>query len=50
VLLARPCDLARSYAPGKWSVGYILHHLSDSETVFFESHPRVLSEPRPVLW
>ena len=43
-------DLARSYAPGKWSVGYILHHLSDSETVFFDRIRRVLSEPRPVLW
>src|SRR5947207_12835062 len=43
-------DLARTYAPGKWSVGYILHHLSDSETVFFDRMRRVLSEPRPVLW
>ncbi|PYO90468.1 MAG: hypothetical protein DMD66_02490 [Gemmatimonadetes bacterium] len=42
-------DLARSYAPGKWSVAYILHHLSDSETVFFDRIRRVLSEPRPVL-
>src|SRR5215210_1841825 len=43
-------DLARSYAPGKWSVKYILHHLSDSETVLFERIRRVLSEPRQVLW
>src|SRR3989475_6241942 len=43
-------DLARTYAPGKWSVGYILHHLSDSETVFFDRIRRVLSEPRQVLW
>ena len=43
-------DLARTYAPGKWSITYILHHLSDSETVFFERIRRVLSEPRPVLW
>jgi hypothetical protein len=43
-------DLARTYAPGKWSVGYILHHLSDSETVFFDRIRRVLSEPRPVVW
>jgi len=40
-------DLARTYAPGKWSVGHILHHLSDSETVFFDRIRRVLSEPRP---
>ena len=45
-----PRDLARTYAPGKWSVGYILHHLSDSETVFCDRIRRVLSEPRPVLW
>lgn len=43
-------DLARTYAPGKWSVSYILHHLSDSETVFFDRIRRVLSEPRPVVW
>ena len=43
-------DLARTYAPGKWSVRHILHHLSDSETVFFDRIRRVLSEPRPVVW
>jgi len=43
-------DLARTYGPGKWSVTYVLHHLSDSETVFFDRSRRVLSEPRPVLW
>ena len=43
-------DLARTYAPGKWSVRYILHHLSDQETVYFDRIRRVLSEPRPVLW
>src|SRR2546430_13205207 len=43
-------DVPRTYAPGKCSVGYILHRLSDSETVFFDRIRRVLSEPRPVLW
>lgn len=43
-------SLARTYAPGKWSVRYVLHHLADSETVFFDRVRRVLSEPRPVLW
>jgi hypothetical protein len=43
-------DLARTYAPGKWSIRYILHHLSDQETVYFDRIRRVLSEPRPVLW
>jgi hypothetical protein len=43
-------DLARVYAPGKWSVRFLLHHLSDSETVLHERICRVLSEPRQVLW
>jgi len=43
-------DLARTYAPGKWSVRFILHHLADSETVLFDRIRRVLSEPRQVLW
>lgn len=43
-------ELGRTYAPGKWSVRFILHHLADSETVYFERIRRVLSEPRPVVW
>lgn len=43
-------DLMRTYAPGKWTVRFILHHLSDSETVLFDRIRRVLSEPRQVLW
>jgi hypothetical protein len=43
-------DLMRTYAPGKWSVRFILHHLSDSETVLFDRIRRVLSEPCQVLW
>lgn len=43
-------DLARTYAPGKWSVKFILHHIADSETVQFERVRRALCEPRPVLW
>jgi hypothetical protein len=43
-------DLARTYAPGKWSVRYLLHHLADCETVLFERIRRGLSEPRPVVW
>lgn len=43
-------DLGRTYAPGKWSVRFILCHLSDSETVLFDRIRRVLSEPRQVLW
>jgi DinB superfamily len=44
-----PGDLERTYAAGKWSVKYVLHHLSDSETVFLDRIHRILSEPRPVL-
>lgn len=43
-------DLARTYAPGKWSVRFLLHHLADSETVLYDRIARVLSEPRQVLW
>jgi len=42
--------LSRSYAPGKWSVRYLLHHLADSETVLFDRIRRVLSEGRGVIW
>lgn len=43
-------DLARTYGPGKWSVRYILHHLTDSEVVFRERLRRVISEPSGVAW
>lgn len=43
-------ELARAYAPGKWPIRFILHHLADSETVLFDRIRRVLSEPRQVLW
>jgi len=42
--------LASRYAPDKWSVRFILHHLADAETVMFERIRRILSEDRPVLW
>ena len=37
-------DLARTYAPGKWSVRYILQHLTDSETVLYDRIRRVLEK------
>jgi len=43
-------QLARSYAAGKWSVRFILHHLADAETVLFDRIRRAISEPRQVLW
>jgi hypothetical protein len=42
--------LARTYAPGKWSVKFLLHHLADAETILFDRVRRILSEPRQVLW
>ena len=46
----RDSELAKTYAPGKWSVRFLLHHLADSETVFYDRICRVISEPRQVLW
>lgn len=43
-------QLARSYAPGKWTIRFLLHHLADAETVLYDRIRRVLSEPRQVLW
>ena len=43
-------ELDRRYAPDKWSVRFLLHHLSDSEAVLSERIRRTISEPRPVLW
>jgi uncharacterized damage-inducible protein DinB len=43
-------DLEKTYAPGKWSVRYLLNHLADSETVLFYRIRRVISEPNQVIW
>ena len=43
-------DLARRYAPDKWSVRFILNHLADGETVLNDRIRRAISEPRQVLW
>ena len=43
-------DLDRSYAAGKWSVRFLLHHLADAEAVLSERIRRTISEPRQVLW
>ena len=42
--------LAARYAPGKWSVRWILHHLADAETVLYDRIRRAIAEPRQVLW
>ena len=43
-------QLSKRYAPDKWDVRHVLHHLADAETVMFDRIRRVLSEPRQVLW
>jgi DinB family protein len=43
-------QLDRTYAAGKWSVRFILHHLADAETVLYDRIRRVISEPKQVLW
>jgi hypothetical protein len=43
-------QLGRRYAPGKWSVRFLLHHLADAETVLFDRIRRTISERRQVLW
>ena len=43
-------DLAKTYAPDKWCVKEILHHLADAETVLYDRIRRVISEPKQVIW
>jgi hypothetical protein len=43
-------ELLRRYAPEKWPVRFILHHLADAETVLFDRIRRIISEGRPVVW
>jgi len=43
-------ELALTYAPGKWSIRYLLHHLADAETVLFDRIRRVISKPGQVIW
>jgi hypothetical protein len=42
-------ELARSYGPGKWSVGFVLRHLADSEQILYERICRTIAEPRQTL-
>ena len=42
-------DLQRAYGPGKWSVGFVLRHLADSEQVLYERICRTIAEPRQTL-
>ena len=42
-------ELARTYGPGKWNVGFILRHLADSEQILYERICRTIAEPRQTL-
>lgn len=39
-----------TYAPGKWSIRYLLHHLADAETVLYDRIRRTISKPGQVVW
>ena len=41
--------IKKTYGPGKWTIRYILHHLSDAETVFYDRVRRCISEPRQIF-
>ena len=43
-------DLNKSYAPGKWTIREMLHHLTDAETVLYERVRRIISKPDQVIW
>lgn len=43
-------DLAKTYAPGKWTIRQLLHHLADAETVLYERIRRGIAKPGQVVW
>lgn len=43
-------DLDKHYAPGKWNVRQILHHLADAETVLYDRIRRGIANPGQVVW
>ncbi len=43
-------ELDKTYGPDKWSVRFILHHLTDAETVLYDRIRRAISRPGQVIW
>jgi hypothetical protein len=43
-------SLSKTYAPGKWTVCQILHHLADAESVLCERIKRGISEPGTLVF
>lgn len=42
--------LSKTYAPGKWTILQILHHLADAEAVLCERIKRGIAEKAPVVF
>lgn len=42
--------LEKSYAPGKWTVRQLLHHLADAESVLYERIRRGIARPGQVVY
>lgn len=42
-------DLGKTYAPGKWNIRQILHHLADTEIVLNERIRRAIAEEHPFV-
>ncbi len=43
-------EMAKTYAPGKWTVRQLLHHIVDADTVLYDRIRRTISNPGQVIW
>lgn len=43
-------EMGKSYAPGKWTVCQLLHHIADAESVLYDRIRRAISKPGQVVW
>lgn len=43
-------QLDKTYAPGKWTVRQLLHHITDADTVLYDRVRRAISNPNQVIW
>ena len=44
-----PDTWSKQYAPGKWNVRQLLHHITDAETMLYARVRWVIAEPDPTL-
>ncbi|MCB9203328.1 MAG: DinB family protein [Flavobacteriales bacterium] len=42
--------LSKSYGQGKWNIRQILHHLTDTEILFYGRLKKIIAEPKQVIW